>query len=242
MSSARSRPSRDRETSAGPIASHRSGPTTQRTAESGFTVGGDTADTIHGGLAEAGHDQSGNVGGRGSTVPRFENPNRSARQAVPPLRQAQGVLHALYLEAAGQPGTAPRPLLPVPSRGARRDSELCGSRRLDSAGRTSDDARSCLAVTRDRDGQNARGCGELDFIPYGDDRLSAIAWSCHAPHGSARRPRRSRVTTVGTLCAPPPRDAPRSPGRHLSCGGGRGALRSDAGPGVAARRTGRAPG
>ena len=88
----------------------------------GFTLARDAADTIGEGHAEAGHDQSGNVGG--STVPRFENPNRPARQAVPPLRQARRVLHALYLEAAGQPGTAPRPLLPVPPRGARRFAEL----------------------------------------------------------------------------------------------------------------------
>ena len=96
----------------------------------GFTVAAETADTIGEGHAEAGHDQSGNVGGRGSAVPRFEYPHLSARQAVPPLWQARRVLHALYLEAAGQPGTAPRPLLQVPSRVARRFPELRGPRRL----------------------------------------------------------------------------------------------------------------
>ena len=106
-------------------------PTKRRDPGSGFTVAAETADTIGEGHAEAGHDQSGNVGGRGSTVPRLENPSRPARQAVPPLRQAGRVLHALHLEAAGQPGTAPRPLLPVPSRGARRFAELWSARRVD---------------------------------------------------------------------------------------------------------------
>ena len=106
-------------------------PTKRRDPGSGFTVAAETADTIGEGHAEAGHDQSGNVGGRGSTVPRLENPSRPARQAVPPLRQARRVLHALYLEATGQPGTAPRPLLPVPSRGARRFAELWSARRVD---------------------------------------------------------------------------------------------------------------
>ncbi len=106
-------------------------PTMRRAPESGFTVAAETADTIGEGHAEAGHDQSGNVGGRGSTVPRFESPNRPARQAVPPLRQAGRVLHALHLETAGQPGTAPRPLLPVPSRGARRLAELRDPRSVD---------------------------------------------------------------------------------------------------------------
>ena len=96
----------------------------------GFTVACATADTKGEGHAEAGHDQSGDVGGRGSTVPRFENRNCSTRQAVPPLRQARGVLHALHPETAGQPGTAPRPVLPVPPRSARRLAELRGPRRL----------------------------------------------------------------------------------------------------------------
>ena len=127
---------RRREPDAGSIASYRSGRRCGEPLESGFTVAKGTADTIGDGHAEAGHDQSGNVGGRGSTVPRFENPNRPARQAVPPLRQAGRVLHALHLEAAGQPGTAPRPLLPVPSCGARRLTELRKPRRvtLDAAG------------------------------------------------------------------------------------------------------------
>ena len=122
---------RRREPDAGPIASHRSGPARDGPRKSGFTGRYDTADTVREGHAAAGHDQSGNVGGRGSTVPRFENPNRPARQAVPPLRrQAQGVVHALYLETAGQPETAPRPLLRVPARRARRFADLPGSRRL----------------------------------------------------------------------------------------------------------------
>ena len=115
---------RRREPDAGPIASYRSGGRRRGPRNRGFTVAAEAADTVREGHAEAGHDQSGNVGGRESTVPRFENPNRPARQAVPPLRQARRVLHALYLEAAGQPGTAPRPLLPVPPRGARRFAEL----------------------------------------------------------------------------------------------------------------------
>ena len=166
----RGRSPRGREPEAGPIASYRTGRRRCKLQNRGSRSPAIRPTTIREGRAEARHDQSGNVGGRGSTVPRFANPNRSARQAVPALRQAQGVLHALYLETAGQPGTAPRSLLPVPSRGPRRFKELRGPRRLDAP----------------PSGSTAR------LVAPGDPRRRCSVRRtrhCRGPDGGSRRPR-----------------------------------------------------